>query len=570
MDNFYHDNPDIAFHLSHMDLDRIIELRERGFSQRGTYAYAPKDLEDAKDSYARVLDVVGHIAGDFIAPRAAEVDEQEAVFENGDVRYARGTQEALDMLTKADLMGFTLPRQYGGLNFPVTVYSMAIEMVSRADAALMNLFGLQDIAETINKFATEDIKQRYLPRFARGEVTGAMALTEPEAGSDLQRVSCRAIQKEDGSWVLNGMKRFITNGCGEVSLVLARSEENRKTGRGLSLFLYEREEHMQVRRIEHKMGIHGSPTCELQFNDAPCELIGKRKRGLTHYTMALMNGARVAIAAQAVGLAEAAYREAYTYANERVQFGKPIRDMIPVYDMLCTMKVSVEAGRTLLYEATRVVDFKDVLEERAGEDPDAAKQHRDELKRMTKYANLLTPLAKAYTTEMVNRVAYDAIQVHGGTGFMRDFPIERMYRDARITNIYEGTTQLQVVAAIGAVMTGVAAEYLDAFDEHDYAYRHDLYQKLRKAKTYLYEAIEFVRSRDDTDIQKYHARRLVDMCTDVLIGYLFLRDAAHAERKKDVAETFIEAMVPRVYGMREMVCNGEDSMLKNHVNILDE
>ncbi len=569
MENFFRDNTDIAFHLAHTDLDRIIRMREDDFAQKRQYSYAPSDADDAKDSYSRVLDVVGEIAGDFIAPRAEDVDEEEAQFENGEVHYAKGTAEALDMLAKADLMGFTLPRRFGGLNMPVTVYSMAIEMVSRADAALMNLFGLQDIAETINKFASEEIKQQYLPRFASGEVTGAMALTEPEAGSDLQNIQCRAIQREDGSWVLNGMKRFITNGCADVSLVLARSEENLKTGRGLSLFVYERDEHMKIRRIESKMGIHGSPTCELQFNDAPCQLVGKRKRGLSHYTMSLMNGARVAIAAQAVGIAEGAYREAYKYARERVQFKRAIRDMIPVYEMLGTMKVDIEAGRSLLYETTRIVDIRDMLEEKTNEDREKAKEYKEEFKKYTKLANLLTPIAKAFTTEMANRVAYDAIQVHGGTGFMRDFPVQRFYRDARITNIYEGTTQLQVIASIGGIITGVAEEYLNEFDARDYSYRHDLHQKLQKAKKTFLRAVQSVRDRDDSDVQEYHAQRLVNMCTDVLLGYLLLRDAAHEERKQDIAETFIEAMLPRVSGICEMVCNGEDSMLKNHVNILD-
>ncbi|MCG8568699.1 MAG: acyl-CoA dehydrogenase family protein, partial [Spirochaetes bacterium] len=418
-------------------MDWVIELKEQHFADKDKFEYAPQNIQDAKDSYQRILEIVGDLSGNFIAPLAAEVDEQGAHYENGEVTYAKGTQEALDVLTKADLMGFTLPRKFGGLNCPVTIYSMAIEMVSRADAALMNLFGLQDIAETVNKFADENIKELFLPRFCNGEVTGSMALTEPDAGSDLQAVQLKAFQDEDGKWYLNGVKRFITNGCGQISLVLARSEEGTKDGRGLSMFLYERDEHMIIRRIENKLGIHGSPTCELQFNNAPAILIGKRKMGLIRYVMSLMNGARLAIAAQGLGIAEAAYQEAYKYAEERVQFKQSIKEFLPVSEMLANMRLKIEAGRTLLYETSKIVDIKDGLEELIKEHPEKSNELRPQLKRYTNYAALFTPLAKAYNTEIANEVAYDGIQIHGGTGFMKEFNAERHYRDARITNIYE-------------------------------------------------------------------------------------------------------------------------------------
>ncbi len=368
-------------------------------------------------------------------------------------------------------MGITLPRRYGGLNFPVTVSVMIVEMISRADPALMNVFGLQDIAETVNKFASRRAQSKPTCRASRrGEVTGSMALTEPEAGSDLQNVQLKATLGADGVWRLNGVKRFITNGCGQVSLVLARSEEGTTDARGLSMFLYERDEHMKIRRLEDKLGIHGSPTCELQFDDAPALLVGERRRGLTTYVMSLMNGARIAIAAQAQGIAEAAYRAASKYADERVQFGGPIRDLTAVAAMLADMKVALEASRALLYETALIVDCKEGLErrveqlqsgERAAAGDDELKELRGELKKYTRLAALFTPLAKACATEMANRVAYDSLQIHGGSGYMRDFAVERHARDARITNIYEGTTQLQVVAAIGGVLSGTLAARLD-------------------------------------------------------------------------------------------------------------
>ena len=463
MANFFTDNKDIQFLFNRLPLERIIRLKEKNFTEKDKYPYAPEDVEDAKDSYRRVLEVLGELAAEYIEPRAEGVDLEGSHFDGGVVRYATGIQEALDMLSKAGVMGFTLPRRFGGLNFPVTIYTIAIELISRADASLMNLFGLQDIAETINAYASEELKQKYLPRFCTGELTGAMVLTEPDAGSDLQSVQLKATEVEPGKWVLEGVKRFITNGCGDVLLVLARSEPNITGGRGLSLFLCEKGPTVRVRRIEDKLGIHGSPTCELYFDKTPAYLIGKRKFGLIKYVMSLMNGARLAVAAQAIGIAEAAYRAALSYAKEREQFGVPIIEFAPIKEMLYNMVLKIEAARTLVYETAMAVDTSKGLEEAQGKDWSPVDQGciKEELKYYTALAEALTPMSKYFASEIANQVAYDAIQVLGGSGYMKDYAVERYYRDARITNIYEGTTQLQIVAAIGGVLKGTIREYVD-------------------------------------------------------------------------------------------------------------
>ena len=602
MANFYIDNPDLVARLGRLDLARVVSWREDGYEQARDFAYAPRDYEDAVDSYRRALEIVGGIAADFIEPRAEDVDRAGSVLAEGEVCYAPGIAQSLERLRQADLMGITLPRRYGGLNFPVTVSVMIVEIVSRADPALMNIFGLQDIAETVNKFASDELKELYLPRFASGEVTGSMALTEPEAGSDLQNVQLKATLGDDGVWRLSGVKRFITNGCGQISLVLARSEEGTTDARGLSMFLYERDEHMKIRRLEDKLGIHGSPTCELQFDDAPALLVGERRRGLTTYVMSLMNGARLAIAAQAQGIAEAAYRAAVKYADERVQFGAPIATLTPVAAMLADMKVSVEAARVLLYETALVVDLKESLEHRIEQLQDAAREAgsaspagrpasdnaaaatapiststpassasaepaaelkglRAELKRMNRLAGLYTPLAKACCTEMANTVTYDALQVHGGSGYMRDFAVERHARDARITNIYEGTTQLQVVAAIGGVLSGTLTDRLDEYDQLDYAATPELLARVRHARARLQEAVDHVRAQDDVRFRDFHSRRLVEMAIDVICGYLLLREAQDDARKLLVARHFIEAAAGRVEGQATTVLTGDPGAL---------
>ncbi len=555
MSNFFSDNPDLQATLRRLDLARIVRLREDDYRQARDFAYAPKDFEDALDSYERTLAIAGDIAGEFVAPRAEDVDRAGSELVDGEVRYAPGIDQSLERLRQADLLGITLPRKYGGLNFPVSVSVMIVEMVSRADPALMNIFGLQDISETVNKFADEAMKAAYLPRFASGEVTGSMALTEPEAGSDLQNVQLKATEQPDGTWRLSGVKRFITNGNGRISLVLARSEEGTTDARGLSMFLYERDEHMRIRRLEDKLGIHGSPTCELQFDDAPALLVGERRRGLTTYVMSLMNGARIAIAAQAQGIAEAAWRAAAKYAQERVQFGAPIGELTAVRAMLADMKVSLEAARALLYETALIVDMKEVLEHRiaqmTGDDAaegaaDELKALRAELKQYTRLAALFTPLAKACCTEMANTVAYESLQIHGGSGYMRDFAVERHSRDARITNIYEGTTQLQVVAAIGGVLGGTLAARLDEYDAEDFGATPELLARLREARARLAKAVAHVRELDDVRFRDFHARRLVEMAVDVVCGYLMLRAAQDDARKLLAARYFVDAMTARV------------------------
>jgi alkylation response protein AidB-like acyl-CoA dehydrogenase len=576
MSNFYSDNPDLRATLRRLDLARIVRLREDDYAQAQDFAYAPRDFEDALDSYERTLDIVGEIAGEYIEPRAEDADRAGSELVDGEVCYAPGIAQGLERLKQADLMGITLPREYGGLNFPVTVSVMIVEMVSRADPALMNIFGLQDIAETVNKFADDEMKAAYLPRFASGEVTASMALTEPEAGSDLQNVQLKATEQPDGTWRLNGVKRFITNGCGQLSLVLARSEEGTTDARGLSMFLYERDEHMRIRRLEDKLGIHASPTCELQFDDAPALLVGERRRGLTTYVMSLMNGARIAIAAQAQGIAEAAYRAAAKYAAERVQFGAPIAELTAVKGMLADMKVSIEAARALLYETALIVDTKEMLEHRIGRLQEAGeatpaggghaadsdiKELRAQLKKYTRLAALFTPLAKADCTEMANAVAYESLQVHGGSGYMRDFAVERHARDARITNIYEGTTQLQVVAALGGILGGTLGGRLDEFDAEDLSATPELLARVRHARARLAESVARVRDLDDVRYRDFHGRRLTDMSIDVCSGYLLLRAAQTDTRKLLAANYFVDAMGARVEGAAAQVLGGDPALL---------
>ena len=580
MENFLLDNEDILFHLEHLDLDQIIKLREENFSQAKQFAHAPKDLDDARENYRMILSIIGGIAGGFVAPNAPAVDEAGPTLDlaKNEVTLHPATKKALDMMAQADMMGFGVPRQYGGLNMPDIILSIAAEILSRADGSFLN-FGLQqDIALTINKFASEEQKQAYLPKLCSGEWDSSMILTEPDAGSDLQAVNVKAVQGEDGKWYLSGVKRFITNGCGTIGLVLARSEES-KGARGLSFFIYKRDEKMIIRRLEHKLGIHGSPTCELQFNNASAELLGERQRGLTKYTLWLMNNARLGVAAQAVGIAEAAYREANLYASKRIQFGAPIRDLPPVFELLTEMKVAIEAGRSLLYETSRFVDLKEGLEEYCEKHPDEKGEIIEEKKKYTKLANLFTPVVKAYTTETANKVSYDGLQIHGGTGYMKEFNAERHFRDARITNIYEGTTQLQIVAAIGPVTSGVAQSILDEYDNTKYTHSPALLEKIRECRKIYEECLEYIKSYKD-DVKEvsqqaavqpvagqfltYHSRRLVEMATDLILSYLLMRDGNHSERKQKVAEIFITKMSSRIKANREFIMSESGTLLKNY------
>ncbi|WP_304613107.1 acyl-CoA dehydrogenase family protein [Paramuribaculum intestinale] len=529
MANFYTDNPDLRHHLNHPLMEKIVELKERNYSDAAKYDYAPMDFADAMDSYDKVLEIVGDICGGTIADNAEGVDHDGPKVENGRVIYAPGTQENLDLCRKAGLMGMAMPRRLGGLNFPITPYIMAADIVSRADTGFENLWGLQDCAETIYEFADEDQKQRYIPRVCQGE-TMSMDLTEPDAGSDLQSVMLKATQKPDGSWVLNGVKRFITNGDSDIHLVLARSEEGTRDGRGLSMFIYDkRNGGVDVRRIENKMGIKGSPTCELTYKNAPAELVGSRRMGLIKYVMALMNGARLGIAAQSVGVSERAYREALAYAKDRKQFGKAIIEFPAVAEMLSVMKAKLDASRALLYETARFVDIYKIYEDIAKERSLTADE-RKEMKHYSKLADACTPLVKGMGSEYCNQNAYDCIQIHGGSGFMKDYACERVYRDARITSIYEGTTQLQVVAAIRHVTTG---NYLAMIREYEaQAVREDLQwiKDVLIGLTAQYEtAVSAVTAVNDTTYTDLMARRMVEMAGNIIMGYLMLSDANRNE-----------------------------------------
>ena len=550
MANFYNDNPDLKHHLTHPLMRKIVELKERNFADAEKYDYAPFDFDDAMDSYEKVLEIAGEISGDIVAPNAEDVDHEGPHVVDGHVVYAKGTQKNLDALVKAGLMGISLPRRYGGLNFSLVPYIMAADMVSRAHDGFVNIWGLQDCEETIYEFADEDQRQRYLPRVCNLGETMAMDLTEPDAGSDLQAVMLKATFNEaDGTWRLNGVKRFITNGDGHIALVLARSEEGSHDGRGLSMFIYDRNDGgVTVRRIENKMGIKGSPTCELVFKNAKAELCGSRKLGLIKYVMALMNGARLGIAAQSVGVSEAAYREALAYAHDRKQFGKAIIEFPAVYEMVSLMKAKLDASRSLLYETTRFVDMYKVYEDIARE-RSLAPEERQEMKKYSKLADAFTPMAKGMGSEFCNQNAYDSVQVHGGSGFMKDYACERIYRDARITSIYEGTTQLQVVAAIRHVTTGTYLNQIRAYEAEEYAAPlAALKDKLVKMTALYEEAVNAVAEVKNAEYTDFHARRMVEMAGHIIMGYLLLGDATRNEsfvKSANVYVNFGEAEVEK-------------------------
>jgi hypothetical protein len=546
MANFFNDNPELKHYLHHPMMKQIVELKERNFRDAETYDYAPQNYEDAMDSYEKVLEIVGDICGNIIAENAEDVDHQGPHVENGRVIYADGTKRNLDACRKAGLMGMAMPRRFGGLNFPITPYIMAADIVSRADTGYENIWGLQDCAETIYEFGSEEQLAKYLPRVCNGE-TMSMDLTEPDAGSDLQSVMLKATQKEDGSWVLNGVKRFITNGDSDIHLVLARSEEGTKDGRGLSMFIYDkRNGGVNVRRIENKMGIKGSPTCELTYKDAPAELVGSRRLGLIKYVMALMNGARLGIAAQSVGVSEIAYREALAYARERRQFGKAIINFPAVDEILSVMKAKLDASRALLYACSRFVDmykiYDDIAKERA-----LTKEEKAESKKFNRLADAFTPLAKGMTSEFCNQNAYDCIQIHGGSGFMKDYACERVYRDARITSIYEGTTQLQVVAAIRHVTTGTYLNYIhEAAEQEVPAQLQDVKDTLASLAEKYAAAVEAVTSLKNPQYLDFMARRLVEMAGHIIMSQLLLDDTTRNEsfeRSLRVYLNFAEAEV---------------------------
>jgi alkylation response protein AidB-like acyl-CoA dehydrogenase len=567
MDNFFTENPDILWHFDHLGLEDVVAHLEDNYSQVAQFDDAPLSYADALEGYRTVLEMAGAIVAKEIAPLAAEVDREGAHFDGHEVTYAKGTIKGMAVLAKSGLMGMMLPRQYGGLNFPGLLYSIAIEMVSQADASLMNLFSLQDIAETIYEFGDDQLKDHYLPLFASGKITGAMTLTEPDAGSDLQAVRLKAVLQDDGQWKLYGVKRFITNGCADVSLVLARSEEGSVDGRGLSMYVCEKCPELIVRRIEHKLGIHGSPTCELQFNGVPGTLVGQRRMGLIRYVMALMNGARVAVAGQAIGIAQAAYEEARKYARKRVQFKRPIIEMPQVYDLLARMKSQIQVARAITYEASRLVDVRRMLEHQLDKTPDTALRAR--LKEVSTYASLLTPLAKAYSSEMAVQVTYDAIQIHGGTGYMQEFPVERLSRDARITTIYEGTTQLQVVGASVGITSGAFANYLAQLGERQF--RPELMKLAslaREARERLACCVTFLKDFNDRTYSELTSRRLVDMACDALGAHLLLVQAESDPARETPAEKFIRDALPRIRMQADYITSGDKLLIEKREELV--
>ncbi len=540
MANYYTDNPDLKFHLEHPLMQKIVALKEEEYKDKEEYDYAPQDFEDAIDSYDKVLEITGEISGDIIAENAASVDDEGPEVVNNRIVYAKGTQENYDALVNAGLIGMSLPRKYGGLNFSIVPYIMAGELISRADAGFANIWGLQDCAETIHEFGSEELKDEFLPKFPKG-ATGAMDLTEPDAGSDLQAVQLKATYDEENKvWRLNGVKRFITNGDADVSLVLARSEEGTLDGRGLSLFVYDKEDDaVSIRRIEHKLGIIGSPTAELVFNNAPAKLVGDRRLGLIKYVMSLMNSARLGVGGQSVGIAEAAYREAVAYAHDREQFGKPIIQFPAVYEMITKMEAKTKAIRSLLYETGRFVDvYKayDIVAENRKLTP----EERKDAKKYARLADAFTPLLKMVASEYSNEIAYDSLQVHGGSGFMRDYPIERIFRDARITTIYEGTSQLQVVAAIRYVTTGAYAKQMQAYEAMPVKPEYEFIQKKLVEMRNEYETVvaSVVETKDNEYID-FHARRMVEMAGNIIMTHLLLQDTMRNDEFRRVTEVFL-------------------------------
>ena len=570
MANFFLDNKDLQYHLEHPLMRKIVELKERNFSEKDIYDYAPQNFEDAMDSYRRVMEIVGGVCGDVIAPNAEGVDKEGPRVENDRVIYASGTVENMKAVNAAGLSGLTLPRRFKGLNFPLLCFVMANEMVSRADASFENIWGLQDCAETLNEFASEEQKMKYLTWVSEG-ATCAMDLTEPDAGSDLGAVMLKATWSEERqTWLLNGVKRFITNGDGDVSLVLARTEEGTKDARGLSMLVYDkRNGGMKVRRIENKLGIKGSPTCELVFTDAPAELVGDRKMGLIKYVMSLMNAARLGIGAQSVGLCEAAYREALKYAHERQQFGKDIIKFPAISEMLTNMRARLRGARALLYETSRFVEIYKQYTHISHERP-LESEERQEMKFYNRLADGFTPLVKLFASEYANSLAYDAIQIHGGSGFMKDYACERLYRDARIMNIYEGTSQLQVVAAINAVTKGTFMEQISRYEQQEYSEAmQPVVEKLKALRTRVEAMVARVEeiSKEAAQFKDFHARRLVESVGHIIITYLLAHQASEVEEYAADAKVFAKLTEAYIIGAEAYVMNStaEDVALISQV-----
>ncbi len=556
MANYYTDHPEIAFHLNHPLMKRIVELKERDYADKDQFADAPVNYEDAIENYKRILDITGDVAANIIEPNSEDVDLEGPHLVDGRMVYASKTFENLDATRKAGLWGISMPRRYNGLNIPNVVFSMLSEVISAADAGFQNVWSLQSCIDTLYEFGSEEQRQKYIPRIAAGE-TMSMDLTEPDAGSDLQRVMLKATQDEDGTWRLNGVKRFITNGDSDIHLVLARSEEGTKDGRGLSMFIYDkRDGGVTVRHIEHKLGIHGSPTCELVYKNAKAELCGSTRMGLIKYVMALMNGARLGIAAQSVGVEQEAYNEGLAYAKERAQFGQKIVNFPAVYDMLSRMKAKLDAGRSLLYQTARYVDIYKALEDIARERKLTAEE-RAEMKKYTRLADAFTPVAKGMNSEYANQNAYDAISIHGGSGFIMEYKCQRLFRDARIFSIYEGTTQLQVVAAIRYITNGT---YLAIMKEMLEAEVCDCMMPLQARVAKMVEqyeaAINAVKDAQNQEVHDFLGRRLYDMTAEIIMSLLIIEDASRApELFKKSAHVYVRMAEENVQGKAAYIQN---------------
>jgi len=556
MANYYTDHPEIAFHLNHPLMKRIVDLKERDYADKDKYADAPVNFEDAIENYKRILDITGDVAANIIEPNSEAVDQEGPHLEDGRMIYASKTFENLDATRKAGLWGISMPRRYNGLNIPNVVFSMLSEVISAADAGFQNVWSLQSCIDTLYEFGSEEQRQKYIPRIAAGE-TMSMDLTEPDAGSDLQRVMLKATQDADGTWRLNGVKRFITNGDSDIHLVLARSEEGTKDGRGLSMFIYDkRDGGVTVRHIENKLGIHGSPTCELVYKNAKAELCGSTRMGLIKYVMALMNGARLGIAAQSVGVEQEAYNEGLAYAKERAQFGQKIVNFPAVYDMLSRMKAKLDAGRSLLYQTARYVDIYKALEDIA-RDRKLSAEERAEMKKYTRLADAFTPISKGMNSEYANQNAYDAISIHGGSGFIMEYKSQRLFRDARIFSIYEGTTQLQVVAAIRYITNGT---YLAIMKEMLEAEVSDSMKPLRDRVAKMVEqyeaAVNYVKEAQNQEVHDFLARRLYDMTAEIIMSLLIIDDATHApELFQKSANVYVRMAEEDVLGKAAYVQN---------------
>lgn len=549
MANYYTDHPEIEFHLDHPLMKRIVELKEKGYADKDQFADAPVCYEDAIENYKRVLDITGDVAANIIEPNSESVDLEGPHLVDGRMVYASKTVENIDATCKAGLWGVSMPRKYGGLNLPNVVFSMLSEVIAAADAGFQNIWSLQSCIDTLYEFGSEEQRQKYIPRVCEG-ASMSMDLTEPDAGSDLQRVMLKATQDKDGTWRLNGVKRFITNGDSDIHLVLARSEEGTHDGRGLSMFIYDKQSGgVTVRHIEHKLGIHGSPTCELVFKNAKAELCGSTRMGLIKYVMALMNGARLGIAAQSVGVEQESYNEGLAYAKERMQFGKKIISFPAVYDMLSRMKAKLDAGRSLLYQTARYVDLYKALEDIA-RDRKLTPEERQELKKWNRLADAFTPLAKGTNSEWANQNAYDAISIHGGSGFIMEYKSQRLFRDARIFSIYEGTTQLQVVAAIRYITNGTYLNIMKEMLQGEVAESLKPLQERVAKLVATYEAcLDKVKAGANQDEHDFLGRRLYDMTADIVASLLILDDATRApELFEKSANVFVRMAEEEVMG----------------------